>query len=123
MVVKVTCLNRNRPDYGKLYVYRTLRSYVLSEKESLDQLASEYIGHQVKLPKRYIGKVIRRAKKIDIVREFQDHTMGNLWREQKVIDFDHSNKYVDGEDVAESMYQAIALAYSYVANDYRNKKL
>ena len=75
------------------------------------------------LPVRYIGKVIRRAKKIDIVREFQDHTLGNRWRNQIVIDFDDNNKYVDGENVVDSMYQAISLAYSYVVNDYYNKKL
>ena len=122
MIIKLTCTNKTRADYGKKYVFKTLHSYIRSEKSSLDEIAAENIGHEVDLPARYIGKVIRRAKKIDIVREFQDYTMGNLWRGQKVIDFDDSRKYVDGEDTAQSMYNAIVLAYSYVANDYYNKK-
>lgn len=123
MIVKLTCTNKNREDYGKRYVFPTLRSYIKSERDCFNSLAAENIGHNVDLPVRYIGKVIRRAKKIDIVREYQDYTLGNRWRNQIVIDFDDNNKYVDGENVVDSMYQAISLAYSYVVNDYYNKKL
>lgn len=133
MKIKVTCQNRARPDFGKTYIYRNLKSYLKDEgeRQQFDSLAKDTFNQEygvdidVKLPNSQLGKVIRRAKKIDLVREFGqvDHTIGNVWRNQKVIDFDQRRCYVDGEDVSQSMYNAIVLAWSYVANDYYLKEI
>ena len=133
MKIKVTCQNRARPDYGKTYVYRTLKGYLKDkgERQEFDSLAKDTFNQEfgvdidVKLPNSQLGKVIRRAKKIDLVREFgqSDHTIGNVWRSQRVIDFDYRRCYVDGEDVAQSMYNAIVLAWSYVAQEYYQEEI
>jgi hypothetical protein len=133
MRIIVTCQNKTRKDFGKTYHYRSLKGYLKDkgEREHLDSIAKDTFNQEygvdidVKLPVSQIGKVIRRAKKIDLVREFGqiDHTIGNVWKNQKVIDFDRSKCYVDGEDVAQSMYNAIVLAWSYVAKDYYLKEI
>ena len=116
-MVKLTCRNANRADNGQCFVYPSVLCYALSEREGFDEITSETIGKTVKLTDEQIAEVVKKAYDIDLDRFFDGEGMiGNRWKQEVVIDFDNPITPIsNGEDVAQSLYNALVIAWEDVA--------
>ena len=115
--VMLTCRNTSRADNGQHFVYPSVLHYALSEREEFDEITSETIGRTVKLTDEQIVEVVERAYDIDLSNLYDGEAMiGNKWKHESVIDFDNPVTPIsNGEDVAQSLYNALVAAWEEVA--------
>ena len=114
--VMLTCRNENREDNGKHYVYDSVLDYAYSEREAFDCIASEILGREVKLNDSQIVTAVAKAYDLDLTSFYGDNTIGNLWKHESVIDFDNPVTPIsNGEDIAQSLYNALVAAWEEVA--------
>ena len=114
--ISVVCRNKHRDDYGVQYEYNSLFDYAISERDCFNQLANETLDLDcdVELTDEQIKEVVRKSYEMDVFSEDLPE-IGNIWKEQKFIDFDDPN--VNGEDVAQSMFIALSNAWCILAEE------
>lgn len=114
--ISVVCRNKYRDDYGVQYEYNSLFDYAISERNCFNQLANETLelDCDVELTDEQIKEVVRKSYEMDVFSEDLPE-IGNIWKEQKFIDFD--DPIVNGEDVAQSMFIAISNAWCILAEE------